>query len=644
MDNLRLPRLISSGMVLQRDKKTHIWGYDAPGRGITVAFLDDSYKTVTDARGYFELWLNAQPFGGPYTLTVSDDAGETVTVEDVLIGEVWLCSGQSNMELPMARVKDRFPEELINCDFPNVREFKITEAVDFTSPLSEPATGQWRRPDRSYIQEFSALGYFFAKELNILTGIPVGFIDASLGGSKIHCWMSREMLEGYDDKLALADKYADDDFRASALKGNEDGLNAWHAALDAKDIGLKEHWEAEGTDDSTWNTVELPAFFRDTDIGNILGCIYFRKSFNVPASMAGKSAKLWLGTIVDSDKTYVNGEFVGQTEYQYPPRKYDIREGLLREGINTVTVRVKVEYYLEFLPGSFSGGRFTPGKEYKIFNDTEMIDLSGEWKYRIAAEADKEGYRQDFVSWKPAGLYNAMTAPCHKYTIGGVNWYQGESDCEESDVYTDLFNRMTEGYRKAWNTPDLPVYVVQLPNFTIDNNPESEAWTRMREVLRNAAESIKGCDSVVAIDLGEDNDLHPQDKKELGRRLALLAAHYRCGSDVEYSGPRIEKSVCVKKGEGVEMTLDMSHTGKGMEVRTVNGRGEDGIVTDMYVTDDTGRMIKADVTVKEDKLILDVPGLDRSVKEIRYCYSQTNSGALIYNSEGLPMSPGIYKL
>ena len=644
MGNLKLSRLISSGMVLQRDKKAHIWGYDMPGRGINVAFMDDIYKTVTDDKGCFGVWLNPQPYGGPYTLTVSDDAGESVTVDDVLIGEVWLCSGQSNMELPMERVKDMFPDELVNCDNPNIREFKIAEAVDFTSPLREPATGRWRRPDRAYIKEFSATAYFFAKELNALTGIPVGFIDASLGGSKIHCWMSREMLKGYDDKLALAARYADDTFREAALKGNEDGLMRWHEALDAKDIGLNEHWEAADTDTGDWKTFTVPGFFRDSDIGNLLGVIYFRRSFDVPSQMAGKPAKLWLGTIVDSDITYINGEPVGRTEYQYPPRKYDIREGLLKEGFNNITVRVKAEYYLEFLPGKVSGGRFTPGKEYKIFNDDGTIDLAGEWKYRIGAEADCEGYRQDFVSWKPMGLYNAMTAPCHKYTIGGVNWYQGESDCEESDEYTDLFNRMVEGYRKEWNDTELPVYVVQLPNFTIDNNPDSDAWNRMREVLRTAAEGIDNCDSMVAIDLGEDNDLHPQNKKELGRRLALLAAHDRCGKDVECYGPKIEKFVCVKEGEGAVITLNMSHTGDGMETREANGRGSDGVVRDMYIKDDKGNILPADVTVLKDKLVLNIDSLEHSVKEIRYCYAQSNSGALIYNSEGLPLSPGIYRL
>ncbi|MCR5508234.1 MAG: sialate O-acetylesterase [Lachnospiraceae bacterium] len=644
MSNLRLPRLISDGMVLQRDRKNHIWGYDVPGRNITVSFIDDVYKTVTDPNGRFEVWLEPVPFGGPYTVTVCDDADESFTVSDVLVGEVWLCSGQSNMELPMDRVKDRYPEEFDECDYPNVREFKITEDVDFTAPLDEVRTGCWRRPDRSYLGSFSATAYFFAKELNILTGIPVGFIDASLGGSKIECWMSREMLKGYDDKLAIADEYAPKAVRDAVNEANIKGMDDWHAMVDAMDEGLKEHWESDDTDDREWKEITLPAFFKDTEIGDMFGCIWFRKSFNVPAKMAGKSAKLWLGTIVDSDKTYVNGVYVGQTDYQYPPRKYDIPEGLLREGRNTVTVRMNCEY-LEGFPGAVhSAARFTPGKEYKLFDEEYSIDLTGEWKYRVGAVTDVEFYRQNFVSWKPVGLYNAMTAPCHKYTIGGFNWYQGESDCEETGLYKDLFLRMIDGYRKEWDDETLFASIVQLPNFTIDNDPCSEAWQRMRETLRALGEQIKDCESVTAIDLGEDNDLHPVGKKELGRRLALVAAHFRCGTDIEYSGPRIEKSVCVKSADGAVITLSMSHVSDGIVIKAANGKGDDLKVTDMYIVDDAGNHLRAAVSAAKDKLILNVPGLNRSAREIRYCYAQSNSGALIYNSEGLPMSPGIYKL
>ena len=644
MSGLRLPRLISNGMVLQKDKKQHIWGWDEPGSRISVDFMNEKYEAVAGAAGRFELWLKEQPYGGPYTMTVSNDRGECIRIGDILIGEVWLCSGQSNMELPMARVKDRYPEEMTDCDYPQVREFKIQEALDFIKPLDDSLTGKWRKPGKEYIGEFSATAYFFARELNRLTGIPVGFIDASLGGSKIHCWMSREMLKGYDDKLAEADRYSDEQFRKSVLESNIEVPLRWHNELDSKDRGRIEHWEAEGFDDSSWRTVILPAFLKDTEIGDTLGVIYFRKSFIVPAEMAGKEAKLWLGTMVDSDRTFVNGKYVGSTDYQYPPRKYVIPANLLHEGINNVTVRLKAEYLIEFGAKGHSAARFTPGKEYKVFNEENTIDLSGEWKYMTGASADSEAPRQDFVSWKPAGLYNAMTAPCTSYVIGGVNWYQGESDCEERDEYTELFRRMVEGYRKEWSDDKLPVNVVQLPNFTIDNDPCSEAWQGMREVLRRLGESIEGCDSIVTIDLGEDNDLHPQEKRELGRRLALLAARNSCGLDIECHGPSIKKFMCVRNGDEAEITINMSGVGEGLKVCEAGGKGSDGRVTDLILTDEDGNSFKADVTVNKDRLILKVRGLKHSVKEIRYCYSQTNTGALIYNSEGLPMSPGIYVL
>ena len=642
MSGLRLSRFISNSMVLQRDKKGHIWGCDAPGARIKVSFLGKTYEAVADSEGSFGIWIDEQPFGGPYELSVSDDAGNSITVTDVMVGEVWLCSGQSNMELPMARVKDKYPDEMVDCDHPGVREFKIAEEVVYAAPLEEPKTGQWRRPAKEYISEFSATAYFFAKEFNKLTGIPVGFINLSLGGSPVHSWMSREMLEGFDDKLAIADKYADDDFRASVLKANEEEPAKWHKALDEKDEGLKGHWEADDTDDDNWETIMLPGFLRDTEIGNYIGVIYFRKSFTVPADMAGKEAGLWLGTLVDSDITYVNGQRVGNTEYQYPPRKYVIPEGLLREGTNNVTVRLKSEYYLEFMDGDISGARFTPGKEYKVFNDEHSIDISGEWKYRLGAQADSPAPRQDFVSWKPTCLFNGMTAPCRKYVVGGLNWYQGESDCEDCERYKDMFERMVEGYRRDWNYPDMPVNIVQLPNFTIDNNPDSDAWNRMRETLRRLGESIDNCASAVTIDLGEDNDLHPQGKREIGRRLALLAAHEKGCSDAEYSGPVIRKFMCVKEGDTVCITLDMEHTGNGLKIREANGKGSDLKVVDFIVVDVMNNMIRADADIEGNRIILKVPGLKHSVKEIRYCYSQTNNGALIYNSEGLPMSPGIY--
>ena len=643
MNSLVLPRLIGDGMILQRDVKTHIWGYDEKGRNIKVEFLGKTYKTIVNDNGTFDIWLDPHPYGGPYTMTISDDSNECIKIRDILIGEVWVCSGQSNMELPMNRVRDRYPEEMTGLNNPNLRCFKVVERVEFNGPLADTETGEWLCPADDNISALSATAYFFSKSLNEMTGIPVGYIDLSLGGSKISCWMSREMLEGYNDMLALADKYADEEFVESVRKYNVDAPAKWHSDLDAIDRGLAEHWESEVIDEDGFEPVQLPNFFYNTSIGNTIGCIYFRKSFVVPKEMAGKPARIWLGTLVDSDKTYVNGEFVGETGYQYPPRKYLIREGLLHEGVNNVTVRLKVENMIGNVEEERAAGRFTPDKKYAVFNEHGDIDLSGEWKYRVGAECGVAP-QMDFISWKATGLYNGMTAPCHKYTIGGVNWYQGESDCEEADEYVEQFKRFVAGYRKEWNNPSLPVHAVELPNFTVDNNPKSDAWNKMREVLRSTTEQVDGADCIVTIDLGEDNDLHPQGKRELGRRLALLAANKCCGQSVECYGPKPEKTFVVKKGDGVELTIDMSHSGTGLVAKPANDKGADGVITDFVVATDDGQLHAASVSLNKNQVILNVPNVNRTIVEVRYCYAHTNSGALIYNSDGLPMSPGIYTI
>ena len=239
MKELKLPRLISDGMILQQKKKIHIWGSDQPGRRVMVSFLGEEYVALTDENGQWEIWLGEAAYGGPYTMQISDNGGTEIVITDILIGDVWLCSGQSNMELPMERVKDRYPEEIKNCDNPAIRTFKITEHADFHRPLSDHLSGEWKAAGRDTILQFSATAYFFAKQMYQMTGVPVGLINASLGGSRIESWMSREMLEGCQEALATADRYADDAFVRGQLLQNERQSEEWHSRLDGMDRGLQ---------------------------------------------------------------------------------------------------------------------------------------------------------------------------------------------------------------------------------------------------------------------------------------------------------------------------------------------------------------------------------------------------------------------
>lgn len=632
-EHLTLPRLISDGMVIQQGKKVRIWGWDRPGEKLLVFFGGEDYAVTADQEGQWEVFLKPAKPGGPYTMKISNARGEEAVIGNVLIGDVFFCSGQSNMELPMERVKDRYPREIRDCDDDLIRTFKITEHSDFQGPVQDLASGEWKAASADNILAFSATAYFFAREYRRLTGVPVGLINASLGGSLIESWMGRDMLAGCEEALALADRYKDKAFVESRLALNLRQTQRWQQELDEKDTGLREGWEKPETDVSRWKETELPIFFAETDLKGFIGSVWFRRSFQVPEDMAKKEAKLWLGTMVDSDTVYVNGTQVGHTDYQYPPRKYVVPGELVRPGENIVVIRLKCER---------GWGRVTPGKRYALFNQAGEIDLRGTWKYCVGA-ACGEAPETDFVNWKPTGLYHGMTAPCHNYTIAAILWYQGESNTHAPETYFDLTRRLIEGYRAKWKE-ELPFYYVQLPNFAIDIPEGDMGWPALREQQRKAL-SLPGTGMVTAMDLGEDNDLHPLNKKDIGARLALLAAAGPGHKEIVCSGPVPEK-VTVQEQDGILVTIALSHAQNGLYAEPVPGKAEtsDDRITDFELVDGAGRHYPAKAELGGNCVLLSCPELKEWPVQVRYCYCNTPSGALVYNREGLPMSPFVWEL
>lgn len=629
MGDLRLPRLISDGMILQQKKQIKMWGFDRPGRKVMLSFLGEEYVAVADGQGRFEAVLPSMEPGGPYNLYIGNENGEEIVVTDILIGDVWLCAGQSNMELPMERVKDRYPEEIRECSEPFIRTFKVIEHSDFHGPLRELQSGSWEKADTGTILKFSATAYFFAKQMYQMTGVPVGLINTSLGGSRIQSWMSREMLQGDVEDLLLAEKYADDAFVAGQLERNQKNMEAWHRNLDEQDQGLKRNFKELKAPEPSFKEVSIPFFFRDTQLQGFIGSVWFLRNFQVTGGLAGKAAKLWLGTIVDSDTVYINGVMVGHTDYQYPPRKYEIPEGLLREGENTIVIRVKCEN---------GHGRFTDGKKYALWNDEEEIDLTGKWYYEIGA-ACEQIEPTDFVNWKPTGLYNGMVAPCRPYTLAGILWYQGESNTHVPEVYLELMKRMVAGYRKEWGE-ELPFLYVQLPNFAIDRydsdaDETGQGWPVVRELQRRA-KKLPRVGMAVTMDLGEDNDLHPLNKKEVGFRLAMLAAKMLYGIASECEGPEI----C-----GID--YEMEKTGavllyfKNITDGMYAYGGEKGKeIRDFELRDEQGIWHRAAAVIKEDTIRLTpVERIRIRPCGVRYLFSNISHGAMIYNRAGFPLSP-----
>ena len=626
MSKLSLPKIISDGMVIQRRKRIHIWGWDEPGRSVEAVLDNLSSKAVTDENGRFDIFLSAKESGGPYELVVSDDNGDSITVCDVMIGLVWFCTGQSNMELPIARVKDRYPALSQIEENTGIRTFKIIEDTDFHGPLEELRSGSWSHVAKETIMDFSATGYFFAAYLQKITGQTVGFINASLGGSKISSWMSKEMLSGYDELIAEAEKYADDDFKKSQADKNEINGSLWREKLDKQDRGLSEKWMREDLDERSFKEMDIPVMFKDTELSDMCGSVWFRKSFDLPKELAGKSARLFLGTMVDRDQVFVNGVQVGGTEYQYPPRKYDIPEGLTREKDNHVVIRLCVEHGL---------GRITPDKEYKIFNDDAQVRLDGKWYYKVAARCD-EIPPTDFINWHPMGLYNAMTAPCHNYPVDGIIWYQGESNTFEPWDYVDLSKRMIAGYRQMWGEENLPYILVQLPNFVIDIAPVDDPWPTFRLKQSSLLEDPM-VGMTVNMDLGEDNDLHPTGKRRIGKRLALWAAHMKYGYTGEYTGPTAVSAKIATAGHFKDTTIEieLSHA-DGLIARDI-GKGPE--IKDFEVIDSKGNIQEVEAEITGNKIQLKTGIKADKISKVRYLVKYTYSGAMLYNRANLPMGP-----
>lgn len=608
MKSLTLPRLLSSGMILQKEKRIHIWGWDEPGSSIEITFRNESISIRSNKEGRFDGYLSPRAAGGPYTMEIADDAGNVTQIDDILIGTVWFVSGQSNIDIDMERCRDNYVNELSECKDDGIRFFQVSPNADYHDPINELLSGSWKKTELTNIFSFSAAGYFFANQVRKQTGMPVGIIQASLGGSRITSWLSKKMLNGYTDLIAEAMKYSDDKFLQSEITNNEILSSAWHDELDKKDKGIEEHWENDSFENLD-GTIELPCIFENTGLKGFSGSVWLFRTLSVSKDMAGKCANLWLGTMVDSDTVFVNGKEVGQTAYQYPPRKYSIPAGTLLFGTNTIAIRLVVENGM---------GRVTPRKGYFIFNEQGVIRLDGEWKYRIGTYMEQIS-PTNFVNWKATGLFNGTAFPCTNYPVEGMVWYQGESNTHEKYDYRDLLERYVYGYRELWGE-ELPFLLVQLPNFSIDNTDEEE-WPDLREKQRSVL-TIPKTRMAVTIDIGEDNDLHPHEKKELGRRLALMAGNLAFGRKEEYSGPvPVKAGIIERNNQGIKVCLELEHSAG------LFAKGDR--ITDFSFVDDEGRKTVATAKLGDNCITLSCDEYDAVPLFLLYCYCNTPTGVLI---------------
>jgi sialate O-acetylesterase len=475
--------------------------------------------------------------------------------------------------------------------------------------------GRWARLSREALDSFSAVSYFFAKDYAEKHGVAVGLVNASWGGSPAEAWMSREAVEDtYPYKVESARRYARDALCAQALSEARRGTGAWEQALCDADAGLKAHWEGGG--EGFRQEITLPAAFgEDAALRGFCGALWFTRSFHAGPQWCGKPLKLRLGTITDGDRVYINGVFLGGTAYRYPPRTYAVSPGVIREGENTVVIRVVC---------NDGQGEVTRGKPFGLFDGGASIDLRGVWRYRTGARCGARP-AELFLNREAFGLYNAMIHPAQDFPVRGVLFYQAESNDEKPLEYEALFKALIACWRAARGDQALPFIFVQLPLWgePSDNN-EGHAWA----VLRNAqaaALSLPGTAMAVGLDAGEWNDLHPLDKKTIGRRLFLAAERLVHGADNSSPGP-VPAGFAVRDG-----VLSIAFTGCAEGLAAAGGG-----VTVTLITQGTARNVFMKICGK-DTLAGETGG--GRIDRILYAWANAPKYAGLFNSEGLPAPP-----
>jgi sialate O-acetylesterase len=369
--------VLSNGMIMQRDAAFPIWSRQK----VTVTFWGKKYE----ARSADNKWLvilDPVPAGGPFTMDIvweeGPSAGRSATIQDIYSGDVWLAAGQSNMETPMQRLADDFPEEW-EYDYPLIRQFKVPQEWDFSGPREELTGGSWIASSAETLHEFSGTAWFFARNLYEKYRVPIGIVHTAWGGTPIEAWMSRDALAGFPARIAEGDQFADTAKCKKITDKTDAAIKEWESRLLREDRGLGEEWQKPSTDISGWKELTLPGDFADAGLPRFCGAIWLARDFDVSLGFTNQGAKVWLGTIVDADTVYINGAEAGNTTYRYPPRKYPIPAGMLKEGKNRIVIRVTCMRDIE--------GGITRDKPFRIFTDNETIELAGTWKYRIGVTA-----------------------------------------------------------------------------------------------------------------------------------------------------------------------------------------------------------------------------------------------------------------
>ena len=620
--------LFNDHMVLQRSVRFPVWGWTTPGSRVTVEMRGREATAVADARGKWLARLGPFDAGGPFTLTVKGP--RTVTLNDVLVGDVWLASGQSNMEMGVTQVNDA-QEEVARANYPRIRLFQIPK-VAATSPR-ETVNARWLVCNPTNVAAggwggFSAVAYFFGRRLHKELNVPVGLIHSSWGGTAAEGWVSPEALSTLKEFAPALNELEKTWAEATRPPAEYDkALDEWWSMNDPGSADGR-MWSEPSLDASGWKRMRLPQFWEDAGLAGFDGVVWFRRTFELPSDWAGRDLLLSLGPIDDRDTTFVNGVRVGSLSQWDAPRAYRVSASLLKPGENTIAVRV--------LDTGVGGGVHGKPEQMRIepLDGSRMapISLAGEWSYRVSvalAELKTQPPQQGGNDFSvPVIRYNGMIAPLLPYAIKGAIWYQGETNVGRAAQYERVMATLIRDWRERFGVGDFPFLIVQLASFLERRDaPADSEWARLREAQSHVSRNVARSGLAVTIDIGDAKDIHPKNKQDVGERLALVALARVYGRKLEYSGPTYRSM----RVEGERVRLSFEHASGGLVAK---GGGR---LAGFTVAGDDGRFVWADAEVEGEQVIVSSPEVKRPVA-VRYAWAD-NPEVNLYNRAGLPASP-----
>jgi sialate O-acetylesterase len=625
---VKMPAFFSSDMVLQRQKPITFWGTAPAKASFAVTFNGKKQKVKANATGEWSAVYPALEAGGPYTFTVHTDSSYTFT--NIAMGDVWICSGQSNMEWPVLRTFNA-SYELRHANYPEIRSFTVTRKVS-SYPLKDTEPAQWKVCTPAEAASFTAVGYFFARTLHEELNIPIGIIHTSWGGTAIASWTSLDALYQHPDFRGKVDTFrltrVQDRSVENLEKKNVDASLQWWNALEKKDPGLSERWYSEPTSGGGWKKFIAPDFGTDHAFANYAGSLWLRKTFNLSAEVATRDLVLNLEILNDMDITYCNGVEIGRSIWAPSRRIYTIPKNLLKGGTNTFVIR------LEHQAGNGCFKTHTAG-DLRLFELAESdnpiaIPLAGEWEYKTGLLTKDYPVKTPTIglAGNIAVLYNAMIAPFTRLGIKGFTWYQGEGNSGKAYQYRSLLPLLINDWRKQFRQGDLPFMIVQISGFgKLTEEPVDNTWAELREAQAMAL-SMSNTGLAVSHDVGDPYDVHPTQKQVVGKRLAQEALKVAYGKSDLYTSPRYKSS----EKSGDTIIIHFTNIGKGLQSRGAQVKGFAIAAADK-------KFVWAEAIIKDATVRVWSKKIQNPVA-VRYAWAGSpveSNGANVYSIEGFPV-------